>query len=260
MNPLVSIITPAYNCAKLINSTIESVLAQTYDNWEMLIVDDCSTDNTKEVITKWQIKDSRIKLLIQNENGGASLARNRAIIEARGKYIAFLDSDDLWLPEKLEKQVYFMESNGYVISYTPYYVIDKDFEKKKIKKAPTKVDYKDMLKYNRLGCLTVMVNIEKVGRVTISKIDKRNDYALWLKIMKQGHEAYCLNESLSIYRSHQGLSSGSKFKILKYHYIVFNRILGYGKLTSFFLMIRNGFFYVISNLNERCDIQLNEKE
>lgn len=245
---LVSIVTPAYNCASKIGDTIKTILQQTYSNWELLIVDDCSTDNTVDVVNEWIKKDSRIKLFCQEKNGGASLARNRAIMESSGKYIAFLDGDDMWLPEKLEKQVKFMSDNHYYFSYSPYYIIDDgesiDLSKLPIRSCPEQLDYYELLKMNRIGCLTVMFDAEKVGRISIPKLDKRNDYALWLKALRQGITAYRLNEPLAIYRSHQGISKGNKFGFLKYHYQLFNEVLGYNKFVSCLLTIRNVIYYM----------------
>lgn len=125
---LVSIITPSYNTGRFIAETIESALAQTYGNWEMIIVDDCSTDDTDEVVAGYVKQDSRIRYIRNERNSGAALSRNRALREARGRWIAFLDSDDLWMPEKLERQIQFMEKNGYAFSYTKYEEISEDSE------------------------------------------------------------------------------------------------------------------------------------
>ena len=246
--PLVSIVTPAYNCADKIGDTINTVLQQSYQQWELLIVDDCSKDNTAAVVEVWTQKDPRIKLFRQEKNGGASLARNRAIMESSGKYIAFLDGDDMWLPEKLEKQIKFMRENEYYFSYSPYYILN-DGEKMEVSKlpirsCPEKLDYHELLKMNRIGCLTVIFDAEKVGKITIPRLDKRNDYALWLKALRQGITAHRLNEPLAVYRSHQGISKGNKFGFLKYHYQLFNEVLGYSKFVSYLLTIRNIIYYM----------------
>ena len=247
--PLVSIVTPAYNCADKIGDTINTVLQQTYSNWELLIVDDCSKDDTTAVVDEWTKKDPRIKLFRQEKNGGASLARNRAITESSGKFIAFLDGDDMWLPEKLEKQIKFMMDNGFYFSYSPYYILNDgetmDLSVLPIRSCPEMLDYRELLKMNRIGCLTVVFDAEKVGKVTIPKLDKRNDYALWLKILRgSGITAYRLNEPLAIYRSHQGISKGNKFGFLKYHFQLFNEVLGYSKFVSYLLTIRNVLYYM----------------
>lgn len=246
--PLVSIVTPVYNCAHRIVYTINTVLQQSYPNWELLIVDDCSKDNTVEVVTEWTKKDPRIKLFCQEKNGGASLARNRAIMESSGKYIAFLDGDDMWLPEKLEKQVRFMVDNHYYFSYSPYYILNDgeeiDLTRLPIRNCPEKMTYHELLKMNRIGCLTVIFDAEKIGKITIPKLDKRNDYALWLKALRTGITAHRLNEPLAVYRSHQGISKGNKFGFLKYHTQLFNEVLGYNKIVSYLLTLRNVIYYL----------------
>lgn len=248
MSDLVSIITPAYNCANRLEDTINTVLQQSYQNWELLIVDDCSKDNTVEVVTEWTKKDPRIKLFRQEKNGGASLARNRAIMESSGKYIAFLDGDDMWLPNKLEKQIKYMRDNNYYFSYTPYYILNDgesmDLSTMPIRNCPEELDYHELLKMNRIGCLTVIFDAENIGKITIPKLDKRNDYAMWLKALRAGVTAHRLNEPLAVYRSHQGISKGNKFGFLKYHFQLFNEVLGYNKLVSYMLTLRNVVYYV----------------
>lgn len=248
--PLVSIITPTYNCSNYIKDTIESVLNQTYQNWEMIVVDDLSRDDTLDIVRIYAKQDARIRVFSLKEKGGASIARNFAINKANGMYIAFLDGDDLWLPEKLEKQICFMNKYNYVFTYTNYYIMQSKFVDNKkrllpIQKCPQKVAYKEMLKRNYIGCLTVMFDAEKVGKINIPRLDKRNDYALWLKILQKGFEAHLLDESLAIYRNHQGLSHGSKFKLLKYHYQVFKKVLGYHRIKALFFTARNLFYYCL---------------
>lgn len=196
---LVSIITPSYNTAKYIQETIESVLAQTYTNWEMIIVDDCSTDNTDEVVKPY-LADSRFKYLKNEKNSGAAVSRNRAIQEAKGKWIAFLDSDDLWYPEKLEKQIVFMRENNCHFSYTNYTEIDDVGNSLgTLWTGPKKVGKIRMAMFNYMGCLTVMYDREHVGLIQIADIKKRNDYALWVKVAKKC-EAFLLDETLATYR------------------------------------------------------------
>lgn len=195
---IVSIITPTYNCGIFIAETINSVLAQTYNNWEMLIVDDCSTDNTKEIVE--QFKDSRIKYICLEHNSGAAVARNTALRMAQGRWIAFLDSDDLWLPEKLEHQIKFMEDNGFAFSYHGYCEIDEA-------DRPLGVEVGGISKVGKFamysccwpGCLAVMYDRTVVGDIQIVPIAKNNDTAMWLKIV---HKVPChfLPESLAKYR------------------------------------------------------------
>ena len=172
MNELVSVIMPSYNTAEYIKQSIQSVIDQTYTNWELIIVDDCSTDNTDEMVKS--IDEVRIIYLKNEKNSGAAVSRNRALKEAKGKWIAFLDSDDLWLPEKLEKQLHFMKSNGYAFSYTNYYEIDQNGIENGISvTGPAKISKTGMFNYCWPGCLTVMYDAETVGLIQISNIKKK---------------------------------------------------------------------------------------
>ena len=181
---LVSIIIACYNSEKYLSETINSVLNQTYKNWELLLVDDCSTDNTISVIEPFQKKDTRIKLFRQRQNSGAAVTRNKAIKEAKGRFIAFLDSDDLWLPQKLEKQIGFMLKNGYSLTHTAYEIIENNGKatNKTIRSKPV-LTYNNMLFSNKIGCLTAIYDRGKLGKVYMPQIRKRQDYGLWLKIL-----------------------------------------------------------------------------
>ena len=220
MNDLVSIVMPSYNTEKYVRETIDSVIAQTYTNWELIIVDDCSTDNSVQVIKS--IGDFRIKLLINEKNSGAAVSRNKALREARGKWIAFLDSDDLWVNDKLEKQIKFMESNNYVFSYTNYIEINENNEELGIiVTGPKIITKRQMFNYCWPGCLSVMYNAEIVGLVQIDDLKKNNDYAMWLKVIKKA-KCYLLNETLAKYRIRKGsISNHSKLKLIKHHYYLF---------------------------------------
>ena len=204
MNELVSIIMPSYNTGKFIQETLDSVFAQTYTNWEIIIVDDCSTDNTDEIVGA--IQDERIRYFKNEKNSGAAISRNRALCEARGKWIAFLDSDDLWHPTKLEKQIRFMEENGYHFSYTNYVEVDDDGNALgSLWTGPRKISKLAMYSFNYMGCLTVMYDREHVGLIQIADLKKRNDYAMWVKVVEKC-PAYLLDETLASYRVR---SSGS---------------------------------------------------
>lgn len=195
---LVSIIMPSYNTAMYIKETIHSVINQTYQNWELIIVDDCSDDNTDEVVES--IGEKRIKYLKNQKNCGAAISRNRALKEAKGKWIAFLDSDDLWNPDKLEKQMAFMKKNNYHFSYTNYVEIDEEnCPNGVLVTGPKKVSKLALYTFNYMGCLTVMYDREYVGDVQIENLEKRNDYAIWIKVAKKS-PAYLLNEVLAQYR------------------------------------------------------------
>ena len=225
MNDLVSIITPSYNTARFIGETIRCVLAQTYPNWEMIIVDDCSTDETDAVVSGFS--DPRIRYLKNEKNSGAALSRNRALREAKGKWIAFLDSDDLWEHDKLEKQIRFMEENNCHFSYTEYREIDDDGNSlDTVWTGPKKISKLLMYSFNYMGCLTVMYDREYVGLIQIADLKKRNDYALWVKAVKKC-PAYLLEEVLATYRVRGSGSVMNRSKgplaRLKYNYYLWKQ-------------------------------------
>ncbi len=211
MKPLVSIIIPVYNSEELISETINSVLQQKYKNWEMIMVDDFSDDNSIEIIKEYQQKDERIKLIRLDNNQGVANARNIGLKYAKGKYIAFLDSDDIWISEKLEKQVIFMLDNNIEFSFTEYrhfYKFADELEKKI--NIPSIVDYRTLLRGNVIGCLTVMIDREKIPNIYMPK-QRHEDYITWLAILKQGFKAYGLKEDLARYRVRgSSLSSNKK--------------------------------------------------
>ena len=201
MSSLVSIITPSYNSSKFIKDCIASVFSQTYKNWEMIIVDDCSKDNSKEIISDLSTKDKRIKPIFLEKNVGAAEARNVAIRQSKGKYVAFLDSDDLWNTEKLEKQLSFMYENEIAFSYTNYqFMSENGADLSNIISAPEKMTYDSYLKNTIIGCLTVIIDREKSGEFEMPNIRSSHDMALWLLIMKRGFSAYGLDENLARYR------------------------------------------------------------
>ncbi|AZV69029.1 glycosyltransferase family 2 protein [Bacillus cereus] len=222
---MISIVIPSYNASSFIKETIQSVQSQTYTNWEMIIIDDVSKDNTRELIKEEIKKDGRIQLIELQKNGGAAIARNIGINNAKGKYVAFLDSDDLWLPEKLEKQLEFMQNNDIAFSFTSYQIINQDGTlTDKVVHVPEKINYNGLLKNTIIGCLTVMLDIEKLGRVQMPNIRTRQDTATWLKILRQGHYAYGLDEVLSKYRKVENSISSKKFKMAKMNWKLYREI------------------------------------
>lgn len=242
---MVSIITPTHNSLEFLKNTIASIFSQTYANWEMLITDDCSTDGTWEFLQEITKKDNRIKVFRLNENSGPAIARNNSIFHAKGRFIAFLDSDDHWTPDKLEKQLNFMIINDYALSYTEYYLIDETGFKIGVKNTlPEKVDYKKMLETNYIGCLTAMYDLEKIGRVYMPNIIKRQDYGLWLKILKKIDYAYCLKESLAHYRVRTSSVSSNKLNLIKYNWKLFREIEGLPLLSSIYYLSKNIFIKV----------------
>lgn len=223
--PLISVITPAYNAAKFIGETIESVINQTYSNWEMVIVDDCSKDETRSIIEKYAKIDQRIKLYVLDENSGAAVARNKAMEMAKGRYIAFLDSDDRWLPEKLEKQLKFMQEKNIAFSFTGYVrMLEDGTRTKAIVMPPGTVNYDDLMKRCVIGCLTVMIDRSKAGHVKMVNIRSRQDYVYWLTITKMGFLAYGIPEVLAEYRLVENSISSNKWKAAKMNWNVFRKI------------------------------------
>lgn len=226
MNDLVSIIMPAYNCEAYITASIRSVLAQTYQNWELLIVDDCSTDGTVPIVQSF--RDDRIKLFFNERNSGAAVSRNRALREARGRWIAFLDSDDLWHPEKLERQISFMEENGYAFSYTNYEEMTADGIPNGITvSGPKHISQRGMFRYCWPGCLTVMYDASMIGLVQIPDIRKNNDYAMWLKICRKA-ECWLQEENLAQYRRGRAgsVSTYGILTMIRWHYRLFREAEG----------------------------------
>lgn len=225
INELVSIITPTYNCGKFIGETIDSVKSQTYQNWEMIIVDDCSTDNTEEIVKIYQKKDDRISYYKFDENLGAAIARNKAMEMAKGDYIAFLDSDDLWSPEKLEKQIKFMKENGYFFTCTNYEQMDeKNNLLGRVIKVIPRVNYNRLLLDCPVGNSTVMYDVRRMGKFKVPNIKKRNDDALWLQMLKKEEFIYGLKEVLMKYRIRNNSISSNKLQLIKYHWKLYREI------------------------------------
>jgi len=211
MNNLVSVITPSYNSSKFIDECVNSVISQSYTNWELLIVDDCSDDSSKELLLDLERRDERIQVIFLDNNIGAANARNVAILKAKGKYIAFLDSDDSWDSQKLYKQISFMIKNEIAFSYTSYQSISENgLDIIRVINAPYKMSYNNYLKNTIIGCLTVVIDKEKVGDFEMPSIRSSHDMALWLLIMKRGFDAYGLNENLANYRIVSTSNSSSK--------------------------------------------------
>ena len=245
---LVSIITPSYNTGKYIGETIESVLSQTYKNWELLIVDDCSTDNT-DVIVKKYLSDSRIKYIKNATNSGAAISRNLGIQIAKGRWIAFLDSDDLWLPNKLEKQVEYMKKNNIAFSYTQYEEIDEDSNPTgRVISGPYKISKMMMKAYCWIGCLTVMYDIGKIGVIQIENIEKNNDYALWLKIINKS-SCFLYPQILGKYRKRKGsISNQNYFKLVRWHYKLWHTVENQSSIISIGYTMLNIFFGLIKKI------------
>lgn len=246
---MVSIIMPSYNTANFISESIESVQAQTYTNWELIIIDDCSTDNTDDVVNPY-LSDSRIIYIKNDRNSGAAISRNRALREANGKWIAFLDSDDLWMSEKLEKQIAYMKENDYHFSYTNYIEIDTEGKKNGVTvTGPGKVTQTGMFNYCWPGCLTVMYDAETVGLIQIADIKKNNDYAMWLKVCRKA-DCYLLDEVLAKYRRGRAgsVSSHSIKTMIGWHYKLYREAEKKNPISSVVLTARNLLFGVIKKI------------
>lgn len=235
---LVSIIMPTYNCGRFIEQSIRSVLAQSYADWELIIVDDCSTDKTAEIVASF--KDERIRFMCNEQNMGAALTRNRALREAKGKYIAFLDADDLWTPEKLEKQIAFMQRNNYAFTYHDYIEIDEESKPLGIYVSGKKhVNKFDMYSCCWPGCLTVIYDAQVVGQIQISDIRKNNDSAIWLQVIRKA-DCFLLPENLAQYRRRTGsITPTSIWHKIGWHYILFRQGIHLNVIASVFWMCAN---------------------
>lgn len=250
--PRVSIITPVHNASAFLLETIRSAQAQTLEDWEMLAVDDHSTDNSLDLLRIEAASDPRIKVFTSPLRGAAE-ARNLALRQAKGDFIAFLDADDLWLPEKLSHQISFMENQGVDFSYTPYDYIDEHSRPMNIRReVPSRINYRSSRRGCRIGCLTVVYRRSAAPSVQTVALAKRNDDALWLRCFKSIEEGYRLNEPLALYRKSAGsLSSGSKFKLLKHHYALYRKNEGLDPLRSVFYTVCNVIVYF--DVNKRWE-------
>lgn len=246
---LVSIIMPSYNTGTFVGESINSVIAQTYQNWELIIVDDCSLDNSVDVIKSF-LNDKRIRLYVNRKNLGAAKSRNFAIRQAKGKWIAFLDSDDLWKPCKLARQIEYMEKNGYYFSYTGYYEMNENGELNgNAIKGPKKITRNGFLRYCWPGCLTVMYDKEYIGQVQIVNIKKNNDYAMWLAVSKKA-TCYLLDEYLAVYRRGRrgSISSHSIIELLKWHFLLFREAEKQCFVFAVVSTLRNVFFGFVKKI------------
>lgn len=232
-NSLVSIITPTYNSENYIRETIQSVINQTYKNWEMIIVDDCSSDNTVQIIQEIQKSEPRIKLFKLDKNSGAGVARNKAIEEASGKYIAFLDADDLWKPEKLTKQIKFLVDTKLHFTFSFYECIDEDGNLlHKIIKAPSPLTYSQLLFCNYVGNLTGIYDTSFFGKIPMTSIRKRQDWVYWLTILKKIKTSLPVPESLAYYRIRKGSISSSKINLVQYNFKIYREYLNKNLIIS----------------------------
>lgn len=239
----VSIITPAYNAEQYIADTINSVQAQTFTDWEMIIVDDCSSDNTYNLACKYAVKDARIKVKHHQQNCGVAAARNTALDAARGDYIAFIDSDDQWVPEKLSKQLAFMKENQFALTYTAYQNFDTNTGNLgKIIWVPKKMTYSRIFINTSIACLTVIVNRKMVGEFHMPQLSHTEDQCTWQDILNRGYTAHGLNENLALYRTGNKSLTYNKLRAAKMQW---NTYREYYKLP----VIKSSFYFTCYTIN-----------
>jgi teichuronic acid biosynthesis glycosyltransferase TuaG len=235
---LVSIITPSFNCEKFIGETIQSVQNQTYKNWEMIIVDDCSTDQTAAIVERFIKNDSRIHLFRLDENSGTGIARDVALSKVNGGYIAFVDADDLWKPLKLEKQLQFLKENKVPFTFSFYDCIDEEgYKLNKRVEAPRNLSYRQLFFCNYVGNLTGIYEVNYFGKIAISSTRKRQDWMVWLTVLKKIKKAKPVPESLAIYRVRNNSLSASKVDLLKHNFAVYRSFHGFNYIYSLFIIV-----------------------
>lgn len=228
----ISVIMPTYNSERFVSESIQSVLDQTYQDWELIVSDDGSTDGTVALVDHFQKSDDRIRLLSPNGNNGPAHARNLAIAAAQGRYIAFLDSDDLWKPMKLARQLEFMQERDVAFSFSSYDRIDECGNFINTHWVHTPVNYRGLLKTCVIGCLTAVYDTEKFGKVYMPDIRKRQDFALWLRILKRTEKAVPLPESLAQYRVRKSSVSSNKLNAAQYTWSIYREVEKIGLLQS----------------------------
>ena len=241
----VSIITPVYNSEKYLKDTIESVLNQTYTNFELILINDKSIDASIDICNSYN--DDRIKVIDLHENVGVCMARNIGIKSSSGRYIAFLDSDDVWDSKKLEKQISFMQKINAVISCTEYERVDEKLNKIGYIKIKDKIRYSDMLKNNYVGCLTVILDTNKLGKIYFKQIDKNEDYLLWLEIIKKTKYIYGLCENLGKYRVLNSSRSHNKLKVVMARWEIYRKYEHINIFSSFYYILNYGIIALLKN-------------
>ena len=243
--PEVSIVMPAYNSAEFLEEAINSVINQSFSNWELIIIDDCSSDRSRDIILAYQNKEPRIISIFNTNNSGSGVSRNKGIELATGEWIAFLDSDDIWQRNKLENQIAFANERNAVFCHCGFELIDEAGmalgKKAVISDGP--VDYTSLLKFTEIGCLTAMYNQDKIGKHFMSEHRRKQDYALWLSILKQGYISYGLNEQLALYRLRKGSATSNKSKLVFRHikFLMDTQSMGFFRATYYtFHWAKNG--------------------
>ncbi len=234
----VTIITPAYNSSRFIRDCIDSVLGQSFQDWEMIIVNDASSDDTRLIVQEYQDKDPRIHCIDIPVNGGIANARNVGLIHAKGRYITFLDSDDCWLPHKLQQQINFIREKKAAFIFSSYRFMDAQGNLlNQFIRAPWQLTFKDLVRANYIGCLTVMLDSEKIDPIYFPKI-RHEDFACWLSILQRGVTAYGMDEVLAEYRRSAQSVSSNKLKMVGWIFNIFYKHLGFGFIKSTAYTIR----------------------
>lgn len=245
---LVSIVVPVYNCEKFIKQTVKTIQSQTYTNWEAIFVDDCSSDKSTEILSEFL--SDKIKLIKLEKNSGAATARNTGIENAKGEYVAFLDGDDLWHKEKLEKQIKFMEKNGYAFTCTNYEFTDEEGKGLgKVAKVPKSLTYKQALKNTVIFTSSVIFNVKILGKelIKMPNFKRGQDTATWWKVLRAGNTVYGLDEVLAYYRRSANTLSSNKFKALKRTWILYREAEKFSLIKSCYYFI----CYVINAIKRR---------
>ncbi len=253
MSELVSIIMPSYNTGKYIKASIDSIIAQTYKNWELIIIDDCSADNSNDIILSYN--EPRIRLLKNKTNLGAALSRNSGLREAAGKYITFIDSDDIWVPEKLEKQIKYIKQNDYAFIFSDYRICFNGKWENVIRTAPDIVDKKMIYRYCYFSTITVMYDAQKVGLIQIKDLKKNNDYAMWIAALSKVN-AYRQPECLAYYIKHEdSISGGSKVTLVKHFYILWKYGFDKNSIAATVLTLNNLFYGLLKKIKYKRKIE-----
>lgn len=246
-NLLVSVIMPAFDSGRYIAQAIDSVVGQSHPGWELIVVDDCSRDDTVSIVESYAHQEPRIVLIRNQQNQGVAATRNRALEAAKGEFVAFLDSDDYWQPDKLEKQLAYMLAEGVLICCSSYTRVDEDGNALGKVTPPGSIRYKDLLKSNFIGNLTGMYNVRALGKVFFKPVP-HEDYVAWLTVLKSGHDAYCIRESLACYRVYDQSTSANKFRTIGWQWKIYRNEEHLGFFRSLYLM----FFYMYYALKKRA--------
>lgn len=231
---LVSVIMPTFNASKYLAGSIESILSQTYTNLELLITDDCSTDDTRNILKEFSERDKRVKVKYLKENSGPGVARNRSIERAKGRYIAFCDCDDRWMPDKLERQIAHMRKHDCALCSSSYLICDENDKITGVNISPSHVTLGMLKRDNKIGCLTAIYDIKRLGhKFYMPAIRKRQDWALFLNILKECQICFCITEPLAYYRQRANSVSSNKFSLVKYNVNVYETVFGYTRLRAY---------------------------